>query len=205
MLLLYGQCHSCLPISDLFSVFYVVWKSRASPTARGRLSLRVTLDDFPDVKFDKPARGAWWRHLLGRDNATGGLPALDVSSGAIRQDFSSDVPRSYSIQEQSAAARLRKPAGNGVFNSSRHDISDPILEQPLHRIVEPGAPYHPPTSFLRLIPRMELFHKVMKDEVRSLNPSMSRSCAHYSTVILHHNHHRDHSHPCPFTCLWGQL
>jgi len=147
---------------------YAVWKSRASPAARGRLSVRVTLDDFPDVKFDKPTRRAWWEHLLGLGNITTALPALDVSNGAIRPDQLSDVPPSSSSKEQSAPARLRRPAGGGAFNLLRHDVSDPILEQPLNPAVytrEPSAPYHTPSSLLRLIPRMELFHKVMKDEL----------------------------------------
>ncbi|KAJ7492822.1 hypothetical protein FB451DRAFT_1219666 [Mycena latifolia] len=148
--------------------FYAVWKSRASPAARGRLSVRVTLDDFPDVKFDKPSRNAWWQHLLGIGQTTTVLPALDVSSGAARPDLSSDVPHSSSSKEKPASVRLRKPAGGGVFNYPRHNVSDPILEQPLNPVPEtrePGAPYHTPSSFSRLIPRMELFHKVMKDEL----------------------------------------
>jgi len=116
----------------------------------------VTLDNFPDVKFDQPTRRSWWKHLFGPTNTPVGLPALDVSSGAVRQDLSSDVPHN---KEQS-----RQPVGSGAFSSSRHDVSDPILEQPLH--VEPGARSHTPTTTLsRLIPRMELFHKVMKDEL----------------------------------------
>ncbi|KAJ6604449.1 hypothetical protein DFH09DRAFT_1122731 [Mycena vulgaris] len=145
---------------------YAVWTSRASPAARGRLSIRVTLDDFPSVEFDKRTR-PWWQHLLGLGNTTTTLPALEVSGDATRQDRSTDVLHSSS-KEQSPPARLRKPGG-GVFNYPRHNVSDPILEQPLNPVAEirePGAPYHtPPSSFSRLIPRMELFHKVMKDEL----------------------------------------
>jgi len=135
---------------------YAVWKSRASPAARGRISVRVTLDDFPDIEFDKPIRRAWWKHLFGLHSVPVGLPALDVSSRTILQYDNN--------QEKSETARPR--AGSGAFNSSRHEVSDPILEQPSHPLVEPGARYHTPTSSLsRLIPRMELFHKVMKDEL----------------------------------------
>ncbi|KAJ7783561.1 hypothetical protein DFH07DRAFT_995789 [Mycena maculata] len=133
------------------SVLYAVWKSRASPAARGRISIRVTLDDFPDLKFDKPTRPARWRHLLGIGNAPVGPPALDVSSGTLQQ-----APLNSEEQQNPA---------NGVFDSSRHDT---ILEQPLNSSVEPGARYHTPTSFTslsRIIPRMELFYKVMKDEL----------------------------------------
>jgi len=103
--------------------------------------------------------------LLGLGNGPASLPALDVSSGA-RRDPSSDAPHSSSNKEQSALVRFRRPAG---FSLSRHRVSDPILVQPLNPMVEakePGAPpYHTPTSLSRLIPRMELFHKVMKDEL----------------------------------------
>jgi len=131
--------------------FYAVWKSRASPAARGRLSVCVTLDDFPNVKCGKPIRRGWWEQLLDLDNPSANLPAPDSSGDASRTP---DRPHSYNSREQ----RLR-PA-------SRRSI-DPVLE-PLNlvrEVKEPGAPYHRPTSLLRLIPRMELFYKVMKDEL----------------------------------------
>ncbi|KAJ7706396.1 hypothetical protein B0H17DRAFT_1037023 [Mycena rosella] len=144
---------------------YAVWKSRASPAARGRLSVRVTLDDFPNLKFDKPSRNGWWQHLLGLGNATATLPPVDVP---VHQDFLSDGPHSSSSQEKSAQGRLRKPAGGGIFTYARHTVSDTIPEQPFDSMVEtrePGAPYRRRSSLSRLIPRMELFHKVMKDEL----------------------------------------
>jgi hypothetical protein len=113
-------------------------------------------------------RRGWWERLLDFGNTPTGLPALDVSSGAVRRDPSPDVPPVTS-KEQAAPARLRRFAGS---HFSRHKVSDAILEQPLIPMAEgqePGAPYHTPTSLSRLIPRMELFHKVMKDEVRLLN------------------------------------
>jgi hypothetical protein len=133
--------------------FYAVWKSRASPAARCRLSVRVTLDDFPNVQFDKPIRRVWWEQLLGLDNTPASLPVLDVSGGATRRDPPSDRPHSQS-------SPLRR-------SSSRHTVSDPILEplNPVQEDKEPGAPHHTATSLSRLIPRMELFHKVMKDEL----------------------------------------
>ncbi|KAJ7107633.1 hypothetical protein C8R43DRAFT_1044731 [Mycena crocata] len=141
--------------------FYAVWKSRASPAARGRISVRVTLDDFPDVKFDKPARRAWWDNLWGLGHTSPALPALDVPN----RDVSQDLSHTSSSKEQARPTRLRRP----VLNlSSRQSGSESILEQPLNPVVEtrePGAPYHTPNSFSRLIPRMELFHQVMKDEL----------------------------------------
>ncbi|KAF7339823.1 hypothetical protein MVEN_01898900 [Mycena venus] len=136
-----------------FLVFYAVWKSRTSPAARCRLSIRVTLDDFPNVQFDKPIRRVWWEQLLGLDNTPACLPALDLSGGATCRDPPSDRPHSQS-------SPLRRSA-------SRHTVPDPILEplNPVQEDKEPGAPYHTPTSLSRLIPRMELFHKVMKDEL----------------------------------------
>ncbi|KAF8213277.1 hypothetical protein K438DRAFT_1706974 [Mycena galopus ATCC 62051] len=130
--------------------FYTVWKSRASPAARGRLSLCVTLDDFPNVKSDRPVRRGWWEQLLGHDST---LPTPDLSGDSTRRD-PFDRPHSISSQGQ------RRPA-------SRYTISDPILEplNPVQEVKEPGAPHHRPTSISRLIPRMELFHKVMKDEL----------------------------------------
>ncbi|KAJ7225722.1 hypothetical protein GGX14DRAFT_489964 [Mycena pura] len=141
---------------------YAVWKSRASPAARGRLSVRVTLDDFPDVEFGKPTSRNWWKHLLGRRNTTN-LPALDVSSPAAREDLPSNIPPSVSSEEQTASARLRRPIRSGAFNLSYHNVSDAILEQPL--VERQSAPCPRPTSILRFIPRMELFHEVMKDEL----------------------------------------
>ncbi|KAJ7102135.1 hypothetical protein B0H15DRAFT_813313 [Mycena belliarum] len=132
--------------------FHAVWKSRASPAARGRLSVRVSLDDFPNAKFDKPSR-AWWQHLLGLNGTVSSHPDLDVSSGAA--DIASDM-------------REKKPPESEVNNYSPHDVSDPILEQPsTHRVAtrEADAPYRRLSSFSRLIPRMELFNKVMKDEL----------------------------------------
>ncbi|KAJ7431821.1 hypothetical protein B0H11DRAFT_1761405 [Mycena galericulata] len=141
---------------------YAVWKSRASPAARGRISIRVTLDDFPDTQLVKPPRPVWWKHLLTIGNPTASLPALHVASDTVDQYRPSDVPQSG---QQLATAPLRIPVGSGALNSSRRDVSDPILERSLHPIVEPGARYNTPTSLSRLIPRMELFHKVMKDEL----------------------------------------
>ncbi|KAJ7655028.1 hypothetical protein DFH06DRAFT_1201382 [Mycena polygramma] len=143
---------------------YAVWHSRASPAARGRLSIRVTLVDFPDVEFDKPTRHVWWKQLLGLRNPAA-LPALDVSDGAAHPDALIDGPQSFNSKESPGRARLRRP---DMFNFTRRRVSDPILEQPLNPVVEakePGAPYHTPTSLSRLIPRMELFHRVMKDEL----------------------------------------
>ncbi|KAJ7275245.1 hypothetical protein B0H12DRAFT_247120 [Mycena haematopus] len=136
--------------------FYAVWKSRASPAARGRLSICVSLDDFPSVKSDKPIRHVWWEQLLGLDNSPASIPTPDIPAVATRRDLPPDRPHSSSSQEQ----RLRRPA-------SGHSTVDPILEplNPVRETKEPGAPYHRPSSLLRLIPRMELFHKVMKDEL----------------------------------------
>jgi hypothetical protein len=120
----------------------------------------VSLDDFPNVKFDKPIRRVWWEQLLGLNNTPASLPALNVSGDTTRLDPSSGRPHFFSNQEQ----RSRKPA-------SRHSISDPILEplSDVQEAKEPGAPYHTLTSLSRLMPRMELFHRVMKDEVRPFN------------------------------------
>ncbi|KAF7306738.1 hypothetical protein MIND_00465500 [Mycena indigotica] len=122
--------------------FFAVWKSRASPAARGRLSLRVTLDDFPSVKFDKPSRRFW---LFGR-GSTRNFSALDVAS-----------PTADAMSNKEQAANPRKSG------FSRHDISDPIMEQPL---VDSGrSTVSRGTSIFRFIPTMGLFHQVMKDEL----------------------------------------
>ncbi|KAJ7071224.1 hypothetical protein C8F01DRAFT_1109589 [Mycena amicta] len=131
--------------------FYAVWKSRASPAARGRLSVRVTLDDFPNVKFDKPGRAFWWNQLLGRGNSKGNFSALEIPT--------LDAPPSVvSSKEQAGAAHFRRSA------FSRHNVSDPIMEQPLVESTE-SRPSRPTSSILRFIPRMGLFHEVMKDEL----------------------------------------
>ncbi|KAJ7786099.1 hypothetical protein B0H16DRAFT_17640 [Mycena metata] len=143
---------------------YAVWISRASPAVRGRLSVRVTLVDFPDVEFDKPTQRVWWKQLLGLGGSALKLPALDLSNGADHRGSSSDAQYSSS----SRVSRSRRPGASDAFTFSRRRVSDPILEQPLNPVAEtrePGAPYRRPASLSRLIPRMELFHQVMKDEL----------------------------------------
>jgi len=133
--------------------FYAVWKSRASPAFRGRLSVRVSLDDFPGVNFDKPSPAKWWNTLLGRGNGTNIPPALDIPTPTA-----SDAPTRTT---NSAASRPRRSPGLAFW---RNNVSDPIMEEPL---VDKDAsqPRPRPTSLLRLIPRVELFHDVMKDEL----------------------------------------
>ncbi|KAJ7169679.1 hypothetical protein C8R46DRAFT_994049 [Mycena filopes] len=126
---------------------YAVWTSRASPAARGRLSVRVTLVDFPEIKFDKPTRSGWWKQLLGLGGPPPSLPTLDVSNGSDHQNASPDAPHWSTLREHSAT-RSRRPGGSDAFTLSRRNTSDPILEQPL----KPGA-------------LTSLFHKVMKDEL----------------------------------------
>jgi len=119
---------------------YAVWKSRSSPAARGRLSLRVSLSDFPDSGSHKQTPQSWWRHLLGLRGEPVDLPTVDVSP---------------------------PPEEKATVPSLRIDTTpDLALQQPLHSLVEPGARSHTPTPSLSwFIPPMELFHKVMKDEL----------------------------------------
>ncbi|KAJ6627130.1 hypothetical protein B0H10DRAFT_1995557 [Mycena sp. CBHHK59/15] len=149
--------------------FYAVWKSRASPAARGRISIQVSLEDFPDINSEKPTRRIWWEHATKpKPNiATVVLPSLDVSCGTTQQELSPDVGQLLSNKEQITPVRARrKPSAPGPFHMLRgfHRISDPILEQPLNPAVNTQG-CRRPYSFHHLIPRMELFHKVMKDEL----------------------------------------
>ncbi|KAF7320250.1 hypothetical protein MKEN_00809600 [Mycena kentingensis (nom. inval.)] len=130
--------------------FYAVWKSRASPAVRGRLSVRVSLDDFSELKFDKPTSQNWWNQLLGRGNNTS---VLDIPTLAP-----SDAPPPTVGSKESGASRARR---NPFW---RHNVSDPIMEEPLVENETP-RPRSRPSSILRLIPRMELFHTAMKDEL----------------------------------------
>ncbi|KAK7064394.1 hypothetical protein R3P38DRAFT_2824256 [Favolaschia claudopus] len=124
--------------------FYAVWKSRSSPAARGRISVAVSLDDFPNVQSDKPIRRGWWEQLLGRDNTPSTPTALVTSAGTPLHSASN---RRGSQEE-----------------ASRRASCSP-LAPPIQGSKELSAPYQTPTPLSRLIPRMELFHRVMKDEL----------------------------------------
>lgn len=141
---------------DVSLVFYAVWKSRSSPSARGRLSIQVSLEEFNDITLEKPTCGRIWWENLTKPKLSNPAPASGLSR-----------PHQWPGNKEGSAARWRKPHGSGLPHFFRN-ASDPILEQPLNPAGNTSSNRRRPPSFSRLIPRMELFHKVMKDEVRSL-------------------------------------
>nr|GAT47866.1 predicted protein [Mycena chlorophos] len=129
--------------------FLAVWRSRGSPAARGRLSCRVSfMDDEPDIKF---GRRTWWNQLLGRGKSSlipvppPPLPPAEVSScnASSKEHTGSTRPSTF----------------------SRRDVTNPIPEQPLVRRPASPVPSRAVSSILRFIPRVGLFHEVMKDEL----------------------------------------
>ncbi|KAF7310734.1 hypothetical protein HMN09_00616400 [Mycena chlorophos] len=106
------------------------------------------MDDEPDIKF---GRRTWWNQLLGRGKSSlipvppPPLPPAEVSScnASSKEHTGSTRPSTF----------------------SRRDVTNPIPEQPLVRRPASPVPSRAVSSILRFIPRVGLFHEVMKDEL----------------------------------------
>jgi hypothetical protein len=147
---------------------YVCWKSRGSPAARGRISIELSMDDLPiDIPNDgseksRPARRGWWDYVP--DNDASGQQKTATSEelkNGTEGTFKTVLQRitgSGDRQQQQPSlkhknSRLQKretsnPLGDGNVESSRQSLAPSSMSR-----------------FSRLVPRMELFQQVMKDEL----------------------------------------
>ncbi|CAA7266577.1 unnamed protein product [Cyclocybe aegerita] len=137
---------------------YVSWRSRGSPVARGRISIQLSMDDlpiaFPEDSVDKrqPTRRGWWDYVPDshprEDNATEADSRPSVARRFLSK-FETDRPRSKDNRSKLRRANFsEKSEQNAEDPSSRFSIASASANR-----------------FSRMFPRMELFQKVMKDEL----------------------------------------
>ncbi|KAF8973889.1 hypothetical protein BDZ97DRAFT_403352 [Flammula alnicola] len=159
---------------------YVCWKSRGSPAARGRISIELSMDDLPIEFPSDPAdnlqttRRGWWDYVpenpsemrtsqIKLDSANG----LDERRESTFRGFVNKMTRSRSMQQpvssdsNEKASKLQKRLNNAHGNpsaaSQREDSANPSAR---HSFTPSSA-----SKFRRIVPRMELFQQVMKDEL----------------------------------------
>lgn len=146
---------------------YACYKSRGSPASRGRMSVRVSLDDIPiqmppaDEDTNPQSRG-WWDHIPANEQNNAGARAGNPgnSPGAELKSPSglTAVPR----REQRRRANTLDSQANKEHDATQFDSS--LDASPIDGA--PGSPAWSAGSRLsRLLPKMTLFGKVVKDEL----------------------------------------
>lgn len=148
---------------------YACWKSRGSTDARGRLSIQLSMDELPievpEDPTEKPAtlRG-WWDYVPNTQTRP-----------ATQSPLNSKQVSAHHPPHLSLTGFLGRKAhkSRSVSKHPRHRISETLSDR--HLIVHSDEATHmygrtspTPSSFSRLgklVPHMELFQKVMKDEV----------------------------------------
>uniref|UniRef100_A0A8H8CQM9 Uncharacterized protein n=1 Tax=Psilocybe cubensis TaxID=181762 RepID=A0A8H8CQM9_PSICU len=150
---------------------YVCWKSRGSPDARGRISIELSMDELPiEVPEDPPekvqtTRRGWWDYVSEVDNR----PEPDDRETTIKKPpkrvlktFLSTIGDFRERQREIKRKRLRaykKTAQRNVENPSNLP-----REGEMNDSRNSFAPSYM-SRLSRLIPRMELFQEVIKDEL----------------------------------------
>ncbi|KAK0465429.1 uncharacterized protein EV420DRAFT_1514318 [Desarmillaria tabescens] len=159
---------------------WAVWKSRSSPLARGRISIRLSMDDCAESETFNPetARRGWWDYVPKKE-----APVSSPVTGHnnfIRSLYNKLI----SIPSDSKPPRLPFPAQKTPIPS---DSPIPQPPRPSVAAISEALPERPsdepserfsrrssdrlspvPSSYSRLsryMPRMELFREVMKDEL----------------------------------------
>ncbi|KAF8912805.1 hypothetical protein CPB84DRAFT_464036 [Gymnopilus junonius] len=151
---------------------YVCWKSRGSPAARGRISLELSMDDLPikipDDPSEKsqPTRRGWWDYVPNeqesQQNVATDEETKQRTGGAfksfLRRIFPSENGQQLLSSSQAKNTRLQIKAKPEKWSKNAQGRGDPersrlsLAPSSLSRIS-------------RLVPRMELFQEVMKDEL----------------------------------------
>ncbi|KAF9532070.1 hypothetical protein CPB83DRAFT_56466 [Crepidotus variabilis] len=139
---------------------YVLYKSRGSPTARGRISIELSLSDAPvadkqeDVEKVTPpttCRRGWWDYTSNSESEPNSATRCwPPTSKTIRTFF---LLRGNKDRKRILPTSSRH--ANTLANAQETHIAD----------VDPPSRHSYASRLSRLIPRMELFQQVMKDEL----------------------------------------
>lgn len=142
------------------SVLYVCWKSRGSPAARGRISIELSMDDlpieFPADPVDKPkqVRRGWWDYVPEDQEAPAATPEVlnEKSPNKVKGFFRKIKKSPLPAQKPKALATGLRSRAQQVKINAVPAVRNSFAPSTMSRLS-------------RLIPRMELFRQVMRDEV----------------------------------------
>lgn len=154
------------------TVMYACWKSRGSSAARGRISIQLSMEELPievpnDVTEKHPTLRGWWDYVPNTDVAQ---PSQSLSEP--KQDHMSNTFQSKLACFMGLSAKKKRPRPSRGPTGDQKPTAHSERGQATHTIERPhihGRTSPTPSSFSRLskfVPHMELFQKVMKDEVR---------------------------------------
>ncbi|KAF9270362.1 hypothetical protein L218DRAFT_30123 [Marasmius fiardii PR-910] len=141
--------------------FFAVWKSRGSPTCRTRISQRLSFEDSRDEPEEDPIPSASYGLAASREHVH-----VESRSGRNSNSFNllNIFPRFWTVF--SGSSYKKRPASltseHLLFNAS----AQPAKLHPMGRATKRLS--LAPSSFSRIsryVPRMQLFRKVMKDEL----------------------------------------
>jgi hypothetical protein len=174
---------------------YACWKSRGSTDARGRISIQLSMEELPievpnDATEKHPTLRGWWDYV----------PTAQTAPVAPPSDSKHSHPTHPG--HLSIANFLNRKAHKSRPMSSKH---------PRHRISETpsdrqliahsngntdtfGRTSPTPSSLSRLgklVPHMELFQKVMKDEVNEIWLGYRNLFNLSASVTIHHFYYCD--------------
>ncbi|KAF9015302.1 hypothetical protein BDQ17DRAFT_1229006 [Cyathus striatus] len=151
---------------------YACWKSRGSPAVRGRISLELSMEELPiDIPPDagdasQPTRRGWWGHV----------PTPEIERPIpVKLNISQVVRRVFSVFPEKLGKTIPLKAPKSPEEKTREgDLPSSITQfhNPVNARRRGSTSHgrHSPTPssgsrFSRLVPRMELFREVMKDEL----------------------------------------
>jgi len=160
-LFLCGCCESSLSVRLALpyslSVLFVCWKSRSSLATRGRVSLQLSMEDMPievpdDPPDQNPARRGWW-------------------------DYVPEKPQAATADAKSTRTSILSKKKNQARSNSTNTLSSKPSRKTETAVTTVGFSGKPPSRrrvslapstmsrLSKLIPRVQVFHEVMKDEV----------------------------------------
>lgn len=200
-------------------VFYAVWKSRNSPCARGRISMQISLHGDDCDTETQPQRRGWWDYVPKIEPSTPVASHLNAATGGIFRRLHSKVAdcADGEVEKNSKVFPVRKPSIAGDMPLAQPPRPPAVAipdEQPINqrrpsRVDGYCLPPDPSSAsrLSKLVPRMELFQKVMKDE--ACHPSVV--VCHILTrqfilpAILYDLYHRDLCRRCRAGRLWRKF
>lgn len=153
------------------TVVYATFKSRNSPVARGRMSVRLSMDDLPlqmppddEGTNNNPHRRGWWDHVPepNSDSFLNHDPFENEKAGEDGTDSGTKPPvkRLPSHLAQHLGPKEQRQRTLDARHAAEH------LEVPDERLRGRQSPTLSTNSRLsRMFPRVNLFRKVVKDEV----------------------------------------
>lgn len=168
-------------VQALFVCFcfgYASYRSRKNPAARGRISLRMSMEDTfelpPFVSTEaqqepRKARG-WWDYvpkqesMIGRQDNKKGFGSFATALEQLRgQAEPSDPP--FAVMQERKPSTINLIDLDSIKKDKDKDESQPH-PNPFHDSYGRQSPAPSTNSrFSRLFPRMELFRKVLNDEL----------------------------------------